>query len=145
MSRSDKIIREIYRMCLCKKHSSFINAITVEIDSNAIVVAALIISRRRRREQLRARKRWKERGDERKSSPFSPFRCFRGSLILSDASFQRRVNDPLVPISFSLPSSSFSLAASARGAFLVKISEFLRRGFCNRERRESTSSSSSSS
>jgi uncharacterized membrane protein YidH (DUF202 family) len=27
----------------------------------------------------------------------------------------------------------FSLA-SARGAFLVKISEFLRRGFCNREK-----------
>lgn len=48
---------------------------------------------------------------------------------LFPASCQRPPSHP----SFSLRRALF---LSARDAFLVKISEFLRRGFCNRERRE---------
>lgn len=61
-------------------------------------------------------------------------RMLRGGLILSDACFQHRVSDsPPLTLSFSLRRALF---LSARGTFLVKISEFLWRGFCNRERRE---------
>lgn len=40
---------------------------------------------------------------------------------------------PLCPSLFLL--AALFLPSGLRGAFLVKISEFLRRGFCNRERR----------
>jgi len=61
---------------------------------STVVALALIISRCHK--QLRD-KREKVREEIRR------FRAFCGSLILSDASFQRRVNDPLATISFSLP------------------------------------------
>lgn len=85
------------------------------IDCNAIVPVITSITRAfdgvnvtsGRKERVRGEKRKESRKMEGES--FSLSRPLRGSLILSDACFQHRVNDPLssISLSFSL-SRSFS-------------------------------------
>lgn len=133
-------IREVKLRETCSKHNfivaikNILNTITIDkIYFNAVtIVITSLISPEGCHRQLCRKKKNRKMGKE----LFSLSRPFRGSLILSDACFQHRASmTPSFPLFFHPLSSSFSLMASARGAFLVKISEFLRHGFCNRERR----------